>query len=231
MNAKRLWISVALLLTGLLAVGAAYLLIQLTPKKVTITYNSLPGAQVKLYKLDSAEELSSVGADKVTGREIEGTIESGKEVVVERGVYAISVSGNNIESKQYPLEVNSDTRKDITINYSQEYLTDLLKETEPTILSVLKSELPTLPSLYSVRSSKLYLNGDWYGAQLRYIGTDQYDRDSLRVVLKKNNDGKWELVTKVPEIIVTRPKYPTIPDSVIAGVNSEEPVKIVPVGE
>lgn len=231
MNTRRLWISITLLLIGLFAVGAAYLLIQLAPKKVVITYNSLPGAQVKLYKLESAEDLASVGAEKVTGREMDAVIESGKEVIVERGVYAISVSGKNIENRQYPLEVNNDTQKDITINYSQEYLTNLLKESEPTILATLNSELPTLQSIYSVRSSKLYLNGEWYGAQLRYIGTDQYDRDSLRVVLKKNSDGKWELVTKVPEIIVTRPKYPMIPDSVVTGVNSEEPVKIVPVGE
>ena len=231
MNVKRLWLNITLLLIGIIAIGAVYLFIQLTPKKVVVTYNNLPGAEVRLYKLDNAEDLARVGAEKVTGREIDGAIESGRPVTVERGFYALSVSGNDVESAQYPLEVTSDTQKDITINYSQTYLSTRLKEIEPTILASLKSELPTLSSLYSVRSSKLYLNGEWYSAQLRYIGSDQYDRDSLRVVLKKNTDGKWELVTKTPEIIVTRPKYPTIPDVVVTGVNSEEPVKIVPVGE
>jgi len=227
---RQKWIALtvtALILLG--AIAAVFFLLSLTPKKVTLTYNSVPGANVALYKVDEDVDLHDLTDEKTIGKEANGNVKSGEELSLQRGTYVISVSGTSVEKKQYPLIVTDDTQKTISITYSRAYLDTLLKTVEPSVLAALKRALPTLDSIYSVRSGKLYQNGDWYAARLRYIGPDKVNRDALKVILKKAGN-EWELVTRIPEIIVTYPKYPNVPRDVIADINSDEPVKIVPVG-
>lgn len=232
MNENDKYIKLGLIIAVVVGIGALVLfLISLIPQRVTITYNTVKGATVKVFKVDSDEDLHDLTDEKTIGKEVNNGVTSGKDIFLQRGAYVVSVSGDKIQKKQYPLEVSGEVKKDITITYSRQYLDTLMKEVEPTIIASLKSVLPTLESSYTIRPGKLYQTGDWYGARLRYIGTDQFNRDTLRVVMKKTDKGTWELVTKTPEIIVTHPKYPSIPDELIEDINSDEDIKIIPVDE
>lgn len=232
MNTNPQYVKISIIAVAAISLGLlVFFLVSLIPQRVTIAYKHLDGAAVKIFKVDSAEELHDVTDDKTIGKEVNSSVTGDKDIFLQRGAYVISVSGNNIQKKQYPLEVTGTVRKEITINYSRKYLDSLVKEAEPIITTSLKKALPTLETSYFIRPGKLYQRGDWYTARLRYIGTDSSSRDTLRVVMKKNDTGAWELVTKTPEIIVTYPKYPSIPAEVVEDVNSDESLQITPSGE
>lgn len=232
MNNNDKYIKLGLIIAVVAGVGVLILfLISLIPQRVTVTYNTVEGATVKVYKADSAEDLHDLTDEKTIGKEVNSGVTSGKDIFLQRGAYVVSVGGDKIQKKQYGLEVSGEVKKDITITYSRQYLDTLVKEVEPTIIASLKRALPALESSYIIRPGKLYQTGDWYGARLRYVGSDQFSRDTLRVVMKKTDRGTWELITKTPEIIVTHPKYPSVPDELIEDVNADEEIKIIPVGE
>ncbi len=213
----------------LLVIGLGVMfLISLTPQRVTLNYNSLPGAVVKILKVDSAEDLHDLTDTSKTGKEIEKKVTSREAIFLQKGAYVIAVSGNNIEKRQYPLVVEKETKRDIDITYSRAHLDTLITAIEPEIVASLKRILPTLESSYQVRPGELYRSGDWYTARLRYIGQDKSNRDTLKVIMKKNDKNTWELVTKTPEIIVTYPKYPDVPRDIVEAINSDEVIKTTP---
>lgn len=89
-----------------------------------------------------------------------------------------------------------------------------------TVQQALTDKFPNLNSLYTISEGRLHEQGQWYTTLLVSKSKDILNNDTLRVVLKKN-DNQWAVVTVPPEITVSTVKYPDIPRAVADAVNKE----------
>lgn len=221
---------IGLLVALLLVIGIiVFIVISLLPQKVVVRFNTETGAIATLYKAASSEDLHDLEDDQIKGVKVQ-EITSAKEMSLVRGSYIISITGENVEKKRYALTVDGPVSQQIAVDYSEAYLTAQLKKIEPLIHADLKKQLPSIQGVYDIRTGKLHELANWYTTRLRYIGPDKYHRDTLLVIMKKENN-TWKLVTKTPEIIVSYPKYPSVPREIIKSINADEPVNIIPVSE
>lgn len=94
---------------------------------------------------------------------------------------------------------------------------------QESIHVALTTAFPTLMTLYVFEREALFEQGQWYGAVLTYTGPDADNRDSLRVVLRKQDD-TWSVVTTPPRIIVSHVEFPDIPQSVLKSINQPAPL-------
>jgi hypothetical protein len=97
-------------------------------------------------------------------------------------------------------------------------LETLLEKELPVISVVLGAQYPTISQLYIIDRGKLYESGQWYATTLTYNGTDQDNRDTLRVIMQKK-DGVWIVRTTPPKPILDQPSYPDVPKSIIQDIN------------
>ena len=95
------------------------------------------------------------------------------------------------------------------------------------IHTALAAAFPTLTTLYTFEREALFEQGQWYGAVLTYTGSDTDNRDSLRVVLRKQDD-TWSVITTPPRIIVSRVEFPDVPTSVLDIINQPAPLPAGP---
>lgn len=98
----------------------------------------------------------------------------------------------------------------------------LLKE-QPAIDLAITSAYPQLASLYVVEPGKLYHDGTWYGTTLTYIGSDEMNRDTLRLLMHKK-DGTWKVRSMPPSIVLRAADYPDAPKSIIQDLNTPAPL-------
>lgn len=174
---------------------------------VTITYNAVPGANVILSKKRGGSSY---------------TIISGKSVSVPRGDYAINVSGNDIEKQTVLLPVEASTvQTTIDISRSREALSSLLQTNQDSIIRSANEQLPQMATFYVMRPGQLYLDGTWFATRLRYIGNDDTQRDTLRLVMQKSSSG-WVVMSKPPSIYLTYAQNKSIPRSIIDAINSDD---------
>lgn len=113
-----------------------------------------------------------------------------------------------------------DGQKELSIDphFSQEKLREILNDEMPSIRLTLSSKYSNM-NLYTASEEKLYLWGEWYGATLKYTGDDIFNSDTLRVVLKKEND-VWIIKTDPPNISLSKFSYPDIPEEILRDVNN-----------
>lgn len=102
-------------------------------------------------------------------------------------------------------------------------LAEKLPDEQPAITLALTETYPTLLTSYTINTGKLYHDGSWYGTTLTYYGTDENNRDTLRVLMRKKND-KWEVLSKPPRIILRAADYPDAPKSVVQDINRPAPL-------
>lgn len=116
-------------------------------------------------------------------------------------------------------QFNADTST-VTISpyYSDQKLSSALQNESSTIHTALTTAYPQIASLYDVTSEHLYHSGDWYGALLKYKGSDIFNLDNLRVVLHKENN-TWVVTTTPPLPTLSTYTYPSIPIDILQAVN------------
>lgn len=102
-------------------------------------------------------------------------------------------------------------------------LQEKLATESPTIIGVLTTKYPKIATDYTIINSKLYKEGEWFGALLQYKGVDTLNRDTLRVLMQKK-EGEWILRTEPPEIILSAKKYKDVPKDILKAIN--QPVSL-----
>jgi hypothetical protein len=183
----------------------------LSLKTFTLTFYHV--SEVKIYKTASLDS----GKDP---KAIKTITTSGTSVKLHKGDYTLFYTGaKDYESKYKEIQIkyNGQTAT-IDPGYSKEKLAQIIEEEGPAIFSTLSSKYPNI-NLYSVQNGKLYRNGEWYGTTLKYQGVDQYNSDTLRVVLHKEN-GAWVLKSVPPDIILSKFNHPDVPQDILSDVNS-----------
>jgi hypothetical protein len=124
------------------------------------------------------------------------------------GVYDIKLSDKPVSIKLSP-------------GYSEAKLNSILDSEKETITSTIKGEYKNI-NLYTISPGSLYDRGQWYATTLVYGGDDDFNADTLRIVLKKES-GIWNIVTNPPSIIVSKNLYKNIPNEVIEDINTQRP--------
>lgn len=205
---------IVIIIAGLLAVIAAIIGLvsyqehQASLTAVTIHYNQLPGAVVKLYK-GSQKNLVK---PEITGQAVY-TLTSGHTYTLEDWPYVVVVSGDGIEPYRqiiYPHQTPQTVSFSVSIAKSQ--LQSQLNREKPYILSAIMNSHTNIADLYTISDVALFGDGTWATAHLTYTGTDRYARDPLVAVLHKKSTG-WSLAAG-PKITISQTEVPEAPQSV-----------------
>ena len=155
-----------------------------------------------------------------------------KDVRLRPGKYLFTYSGTSeYQEKSEKITISSSIEiRTPSLSYTDQKLSQLLEAETATIQDALFKTIQK--SDYSISSEKLYITGNWYGAQLKPINWyDVYakttaggsipdgidSKDILKVIMEKV-DGKWEVITK-PSLVFSIDDYPKIPESVIRAVD------------
>jgi hypothetical protein len=147
---------------------------------------------------------------------------SSEKMKVSKDSYSLKYIGNsgydsdykNITIGNKPVSIRLDP------SYSEDRLSYMLEDEFKNIEAVLNEKYQNM-SDYDIQIGKLYKKGEWYATTLQYIGNDYYNYDTLRLVMKKENN-KWRLITDPPSIIISSYKYPDIPIDVLRDVNNNQ---------
>lgn len=103
--------------------------------------------------------------------------------------------------------------------FSDSKLGSILQTELLTIRSTVLNKFPNIERLYKYTDEKLYHYGEWYSARLKYIGDDNFNSDSLLLLLNKQ-DGVWKIVSSPPQIILGTVDYPNIPGDILTNINN-----------
>lgn len=102
--------------------------------------------------------------------------------------------------------------------FSSEKLASFLELEKTQIQDVIRSKYLKI-NLYQIESEKLHHFGEWYTANLKYIGDDLFNADTLIVILSKENNS-WTIKTDPPNITISSVVYPDIPIDILKKVNN-----------
>jgi len=178
---------------------------------ITIKYRTSEGT-VKLYD-----------ASKSDGEPLR-TVASNEQIKIKKGNYTLKWTGEHITLDKQSLQVKDiPVTETIIFTYSDQYLAELLKKDYSLITNRLNQSYPNISSLYTVSRAKLYDRGEWFGAILTYKGKDGNNRDTLRVIAKKD-DGEWNIVSDPPSLLLSTKEYPNVPQNVIQDINLPAPL-------
>jgi hypothetical protein len=182
-------------------------------RSIQITYKNV--SAVTVY------DISGVGDDGGDKKVVGKITESGKKIRLKKGrSFSAAYTGiDGYDSSEIRFG-SSQVDKTIAIDpyYSDSSLNQLLEQQYPVLQSILRAKYPNI-SLYTIQKGKLYHWGDWYGTTLTYVGSDYLNRDTLRVILKKEN-GQWVIKTDPPSIVFSKFNYPDIPVDILSAVNN-----------
>lgn len=218
MNRKKAAL-IAIITLGICLVAGLLYMRQPFLHTLTVQYSASPGqnVEVELYSTEPTEQDESrTLKDKVR------TISDNETALLLKGVYALRTVGENYqENIQYiNLEDSSQEFKYI-LQYTPEELSRLQAQEEDSVYAAITKEYPDASALYDNPKDEMLGQGEWYIALLHYKGDSGTMRDTLRIVLHKDND-EWQLKTK-PRIVLSAADYPDIPPEVLTQANKPLP--------
>lgn len=204
-----------LLVVGLLfvVVASAFMVVRyfLSLRYVTVNFENT--SKVEIYKsktLDSGK----------AGDPYKTILTSGEEIKIPKGDYTAYYKGNKgYDSKYVDFSFDDDYTLDIKPVLSDDALAALLNNELPQINRAILSKYPPISSTFKIQKGKLYENGNYYGTTLVNTGSDYFNNDTLRVILKKSGS-QWVVVADPPAIYLNKFDYPNIPKAVLSDVNS-----------
>lgn len=202
-------IVLALIIVG----GTTYMAYQGSLQKLTISFDTTGSPKLNLYKQSSKD--SEVQRDKVIH-----TFTATETVSLQKGTYVIETSGENFSTNPTTITVgDSPVEKTIPVMYTDDYLARLLAKEKPSILQAIVTQFKNAQTLYSIQPGKLYGKGEWFGTALIYNGQSSDYRDTLHLVLRKNDNGTWTTVG-TPNITLSAVDNPDVPSYILSEVNS-----------
>ena len=151
------------------------------------------------------------------GKKVE-SISQTAEVKLKEGDYNYKVIGEKFSDKGIKFTVKgNDTFVEVDPPYSDEYLSDLLKEERSDIEAIIKSTYKGQPT-YSIQTIKLYQRGEWAAGTLQTTTDPRQIPDNYRVVLQKVND-IWTIIVP-PQIAINKAEHKNVPESILYALYS-----------
>ncbi len=198
----RRYIIPATVISSLILIVASWLYIN-SFQKVTITFNRSHGT-ITLEGSTLKEPL---------------TVVSEQEMKLKKGSYKLITSGTNVKQTTEDLQVGGEPiEKNIYIPLEDAYLSKQLSKEQEVITRTIAEHYPRLQTFYTINPGKLYGRGEWYGTTLTYKGSDSDNRDTLRLLLKKENK-QWLLVTTPPQQLLSTKLLPDVPSYILRDIN------------
>lgn len=105
-----------------------------------------------------------------------------------------------------------------SFNLTDKKLAEMLEKEIEGINKTIYAAYPVPMQGYTIQQPRLYHEGQWFGAVL--MPNDTENQDTYRIVLKKK-DGKWEVATKPPSILLAKQVFPDIPFDVLSDLNGK----------
>lgn len=184
-------------------------------QKVTINFDTTGKPTLNLYSQSSKEKDSQVQR----GRLIH-TFTSPETISVQKGDYVIETTGENFSNNPTVITVgDAPLEKTIPIKYTDEYLAELLVKEKAAITQAIIAQFKNVQTLYSIQPGKLFGKGEWFGTALVYKGPNTDSRDTLHLVMRKNNNGTWATIG-TPHISLSAVDHPDVPSYILSEVNS-----------
>lgn len=181
----------------------------------TLGMNYLASLQKVTFVYDQNQGNVSLTGNHITDKM---NITPNKEFTLPKGTYQIHISGDNAKSDVRTLNIqDTPITQTIPISLPDKKLQELLGKELPAINILIDKQYPTLMSLYTIKDT-LYDRGQWYGAVLTYKGTDNDNRDTLRLIAHKDA-GQWKLITTPPQPLVSTQEFPSVPREIIDTLN------------
>jgi len=207
MNRRIVYLLLGVVVLPTLLFFTSYLL---SLRSLTVSYENVQ--KVKIYKTIALDS-GNAPTPKVV------ITKSGKSVKLPKGQYTAYYEGKaGYESRFMVFDLRHSRSLTIRPSYSEARLDSILNSEQVEIDSVLYANYPKA-NLYKMNKGKLYRNGTWYGTTLTYIGSDQYNSDTLRVIFHKES-GNWVIKTNPPDIVFNAFDYPDIPKDILTDVNN-----------
>lgn len=140
-------------------------------------------------------------------------------------IVAIAVIAGFVASQpaapQNSPQTNDQQAKPTTLSSQQ--LATLLPAETLAINQAISLALPRLTDAYVISTGKLYAEGQWYGTTLMYKGSDEANRDTLRLLLQKK-DGAWVVRTLPPQPLLNKHDLPDVPKNILQDINQPAPL-------
>ena len=205
-------VSIGLIVAVLVAVGGFFAFqYMLSAVPVTISYKNSHGIVV----YDSHETQGD------GDRKLVATItESGQTKRLKKNhSYIVSYRGDEgFSGGEITLgPLNSKQGVSIDPYFSEDKLKTFTDQNTGQIEQALQAKFAHI-NLYKILPGKFYHFGDWYGTTLKYIGSDNFNDDTIRVVLQQEN-GTWNVKTDIADITLSKYLYPDIPVDILRDVN------------
>lgn len=140
-------------------------------------------------------------------------------VKLKKGTYRIKNIGAHIVPSMHNQVVDSST-SDVTVrfDYTRQYLDSLYAKEQAAIEAALLADYPRIAMDYRIVHSKLYHQGELYGAILIAQDQGSDNADTLRVLMQKKN-GAWKLLSRPPTPILSAPLYPSVDRVILLDIN------------
>ena len=184
-------------------------------QKVTISFDTSGKPTLNLYSQSKNEQDSQAQR----GRLIH-TFTTTETISLQKGTYVIETTGENFSSNPITITVgDSPLEKTIPINYTDDYLAQLLAKERLSIIQAIVTRFKNAQTLYSIQPGKLYGKGEWFGTALVYKGSGNDNRDTLHLVMHKDTSNIWAVAT-TPNISLSTADNPDIPAYILSDVNS-----------
>lgn len=204
---KKVYIIFSIILIAILLVLGIFYLTSFY--KISINLKS-PDLSVDLYarkSKDSSVKISSLKSSRVV------SLRSGD-------YYAIPT---NKKYSSTPIDFTvKDTAKSVVIkpDYSDEFLSSLLKTEYPAIKLVIGSRYAAVLPGFTLSTGRLYMDGTWYATTLVQKVPERAFGDTYRLIMKKENN-TWKIAVP-PKLVITRYDSGAVPMSVINGANQQQ---------
>ena len=130
----------------------------------------------------------------------------------------VVIVGVIVSSPQQPTPTPAPQQQVDTQPLTGRELDNLLQTEQPTLAEVLTAKFPTAVDLYTINQGQLFDRGQWYGTTLTYRGSDEDNRDTLRVLMQKK-DGVWIVRTTPPQLLLSQKSYPDVPKAILQTIN------------
>lgn len=175
-----------------------------------ITVSSSISGKISLYEagfMDGASYKSS--APPVT-------IIEDEPLRVKKGGYIVEYKNDGYTTIEQPVELTEDQTIQLLPVKSVAVLSGTLEQEKDALHREITAKYPDILTLYTIDHEALYDNGEWYGARLSYKDDVSLQRDSIRLILRK--EGSWKL-QGAPYLTLSKVDYPDAPTLLLEDIN------------
>lgn len=169
-------------------------------------------SSINIRQYDEDEQIYNQIAENIT----EDT-----ELRLRSGEYSIEPSGDRINEDPIDLVIEDDTEIFIDPDYSNAYISQLIRGQSTEILQPIQQALGASVQNYTIAQGTLHQKGAWYSTFIRRELDDPREETDIYRIVLKNSDSGWETVAG-PDLILTEVDNPDVDFEVLSSVNNRE---------